>query len=257
MRYLANFLNGLHPIHFGHHDVHEDDVDVRVGHQDIDGFATVVRRDDIHLMLFEDTGQGEDVARIVVDDQNLLVDQQLVRLMQVQKRGLGGLRQAFKALVQVQGEHVEQAVCRLYGADGINGAETLQCRRIEFDIAEQDDRHAVEDDVVLLTLGDQFGDNFSGAGAEDQAVHRALAQLLDGRCGCTGRDHVDAVDRQSANYMVAAIRVGFDDQHGAGIAAQIVGQGAHQFVDDFVVLDRLGDEGQGTRGQGPVARFVG
>ena len=49
---------------------------------DVDGLPAVGRADDIHLVVFEQGGQREDIADIVVDDQHLAAAQDLVGAVQ-------------------------------------------------------------------------------------------------------------------------------------------------------------------------------
>src|ERR1700676_5453081 len=69
---LADGLRRLIPIHFGHHDVHKDDVDVRRFAKQLNAGAAVFGVQHLNVVVLEKTGQGENISQIVVDDQHLL-----------------------------------------------------------------------------------------------------------------------------------------------------------------------------------------
>ena len=77
-RLRANPARRLVPVHLGHHDVHQDDVDIRVLVQLGQRLQAVLRVRDLHLVLFQDRRDREQVPRIVVDQQHLLPGQRRV-----------------------------------------------------------------------------------------------------------------------------------------------------------------------------------
>ena len=62
-------------VHLRHHDVHQDDVDVGVVAEHLDRFGTAFGREHVHLVFFERRAQREDVAGVVVDDEDLPADE--------------------------------------------------------------------------------------------------------------------------------------------------------------------------------------
>ena len=67
-RSLAHGPHRLVAVHDRHHDVHEDDVDVRRRLEDVDASCPLSARR-LELAALEQRGQREDVAEVVVDDQ--------------------------------------------------------------------------------------------------------------------------------------------------------------------------------------------
>src|SRR5690606_768382 len=85
-RNLTYFADGLHAIHFGHHDIHEHELDIGLGLEHANRDAAIVGRYHLHRMLFEDRRQREDVAHVVVYDQNPTSAQNVGRSVQLVKR---------------------------------------------------------------------------------------------------------------------------------------------------------------------------
>src|ERR1700734_1801130 len=79
---LPNHLHSLIAIHFRHHDIHEDDRDVRSGFEFGNGFASGSGGDYGHAPAFNNTAKSEDVAHVVVDDQYFFADQSVVGAVQ-------------------------------------------------------------------------------------------------------------------------------------------------------------------------------
>ena len=75
-RHLADLPHRLHAVHLRHHDVHQHDVDVRLGLQDARSRRGRCRPTTITMSCSSRTRrQGEDVAHVVVHDQHLLAGQ--------------------------------------------------------------------------------------------------------------------------------------------------------------------------------------
>ena len=89
-RHGADSANGLVTIDLRHHDVHEHRVDVRPPLQELEPFAGVAGRQCLGALAFEEGRNREQVARIVVDDEDLAFPQWLRRAARVFR--FGGLR---------------------------------------------------------------------------------------------------------------------------------------------------------------------
>ena len=80
----------------------------------LDRLPAVGRADHLHVLVLEQRGQREDVARVVVDDQHLAAAQHLVRAVQPLEHLLLLLRQVGDDAVQEQRRLVEQPLGRLH-----------------------------------------------------------------------------------------------------------------------------------------------
>ena len=63
--------DGLVAVHDRHHDVHQDDVDVRHPLEGRERFGAALGDDDVGMAPFEERRHREDVAEVVVDDEDL------------------------------------------------------------------------------------------------------------------------------------------------------------------------------------------
>ena len=66
--------DGVVSVHDRHHDVHEDDVDVRRALQNGECLGSALRHDNIGVAPLQQGGKGEDVAEVVVDEEHLHSD---------------------------------------------------------------------------------------------------------------------------------------------------------------------------------------
>ena len=110
-RHLADGPHGLEPVHFGHHDIHQHQLDVGVGPESLNALPAVLRQRQVHLVGFEGAGEREDVAQIVVDYEDLPARQFLVH------RAGGGqliafLLRQFRLLAMEHGHTLVQKVFR-------------------------------------------------------------------------------------------------------------------------------------------------
>src|SRR5215510_12484258 len=64
-------MHRLVPVHLRHHDVHQHHTHVRILVKRLYARAPVLGAQNIYVVGFERAGQGEDVAQVVVHDQNL------------------------------------------------------------------------------------------------------------------------------------------------------------------------------------------
>ena len=78
----ADFAHRLVAVHLGHHDVHEHDAQVGRSLNDLDGAPAVGRADHVHLVVLEQGGEREDVARVVVDHEHLAAAQDFLRAVE-------------------------------------------------------------------------------------------------------------------------------------------------------------------------------
>ena len=98
---LADGAHRVDAVHLGHHDVHQHDVDVGRGLQQVDRVAARFGRDGHHVVALQHAGQREDVADVVVDDQHLLAGQDwTMRSHSLRIERLAGLRQVRDRLAQ-------------------------------------------------------------------------------------------------------------------------------------------------------------
>jgi hypothetical protein len=82
LRFLPDHSHRLVAVHFRHHDVHQHDRDVGGRFENADRLLASVGGDDLHAVAFEHAGESEDVAHVVVDDEDLLALQGLVGLVE-------------------------------------------------------------------------------------------------------------------------------------------------------------------------------
>ena len=117
LRHGADAPGRFVAVHLGHHDVHQHDLDVGIGRQLVEGLLPVLGVDDLHLVLLEDGGDREQVARVVVDQQHLLAHQ--AGSVAVSRRSISrfGGRQLGLDAVQEQRGLVEQALRRAHVLD--------------------------------------------------------------------------------------------------------------------------------------------
>src|SRR5581483_1021939 len=85
---LTNDLHGFVAIHLRHHDVHEHNGKVGGGFDGGDGLASGTGGEDGHATTFQNTGEGEDVADVIVDDEDLAAVKSLVGLVQAVEHAL-------------------------------------------------------------------------------------------------------------------------------------------------------------------------
>ena len=77
--------------------------------QDLDRLPAGRRRDNVHAAAFQHTAQREDIARVVVHEQNGLPDEILVGTVQALQHALLFLRKIADDAVQEQRRFIEQA----------------------------------------------------------------------------------------------------------------------------------------------------
>ena len=72
-------------IHLRHHHVDERDVDVGFRSERLERLLAGIDREDLHLLALEHRGQREDVADVVIDDQDFLVRQRRFDLVGISR----------------------------------------------------------------------------------------------------------------------------------------------------------------------------
>lgn len=108
-RLLANAFHGFVTIHFGHHDVHDDEIELYfVLIEDIEGLLAATGEGNFHFFVAEEFREGESVAHIIVDDEDFFAKE-----MGIVNMFVGGSGE-FEADGAVEGEagFVEQAFWR-------------------------------------------------------------------------------------------------------------------------------------------------
>src|SRR4051794_37338182 len=60
----------IKPIELGHHDVHQNDVDIRRVLEDLNRIPSSLGGEYMHIVPLEHAGKGENIADVVVDDQH-------------------------------------------------------------------------------------------------------------------------------------------------------------------------------------------
>src|SRR5206468_12205870 len=64
LQILADLAYGFVAVHFRHHDVHEDDAQIRRGFDDLDRLAAIGCGQDLHVLVFKQRGERKNVAHI-------------------------------------------------------------------------------------------------------------------------------------------------------------------------------------------------
>src|SRR5664279_6071883 len=128
---LTHGAHGRVAIHARHHDVLEHDVDVRCLVEGGNALFAALRRDDLDLDPFEQRGEGEDVAEVVIHDQDLHARQPGACRMRRRRQwphgdqrgwrradrggaGLGRRRAGFGQESRLQRRSLEERHCLLY-----------------------------------------------------------------------------------------------------------------------------------------------
>ena len=114
---LPDVLNGLIPVHLGHHDVHEHDGHVRSRIQKRHGLVAGGGGDHLHAAAFQNAAQRKDVAHVVVHHQHRLAHQVVVGAVQPLNHLLFLGRQVGDDAVQEQRRFVQQPLGRFDSLD--------------------------------------------------------------------------------------------------------------------------------------------
>ena len=109
---LADAAQRLVAVHLRHHDVHQDDVDVRVLLELGERALAVLGVDHVHLVALEQRRQREDVAQVVVDDEHVALRELRIALREPAQHALLALGQVRLDAVQEQRGLVEQPLHR-------------------------------------------------------------------------------------------------------------------------------------------------
>src|SRR5262249_39800767 len=112
LRILPDLLHRLIAVHLRHHDVHQDNGDVRIGFDVLDGLVASRRTQNLHAAPLEHAAQREDVAGIVVDQQNGAVDEILVGAVEPLEHALLFRRKVCYDAVEEERRLIEQTLGR-------------------------------------------------------------------------------------------------------------------------------------------------
>src|SRR3954465_6338024 len=80
---LTDGPSGVEPIELRHHDVHQNDVDIRRVMEDLNRIPSGLRREYMHIIPLQHARKSENVADIVVHDQHALAIEHRVVFMKL------------------------------------------------------------------------------------------------------------------------------------------------------------------------------
>src|SRR6266508_1527590 len=109
---LTDRARRLIAVELRHHDVHQDEIDLRIGAEQLDAVPPVLRVQDLHAVALEHARQREDVPYVIVDDEDLLVLEDLLGGVELLEQPALLLRQLPLDAVQEERRLVEQALGR-------------------------------------------------------------------------------------------------------------------------------------------------
>ena len=179
--FLRIFAHRLVAVHVGHHDVHEHHAQVGRALDDLDGLAAVGRADHLHVVVLEQRGQGEDVARVVVDHQHFAAAQDLVRAVQPLEHRLLLRRQVGDHAVQEQRRLVQQPLGRLHVLEDDALGHRLELGLLvgaQVLAGEDDDRHVRQRRLGVHLLQQLEAGHVGQAQVEHDAVEGPVAHRL-------------------------------------------------------------------------------
>src|SRR5579862_4556702 len=235
-RILADEPHGFVAVHLRHHDVHQDQREVRRAFDDLNRLVTRRRADDVHAVAFEQAAEREDVANVVVDHQHLLAGQCLVRLVEGFQHPLFHFREPADDAVQEQRGLVEQALRRLYAFDNDALCHGSQLRGFvvgEFLAGEDDDRYLAQYRLAL-DLREQIESRDVGqTEIQDDTIERLPAQKVQRFVAGAGGGDLDVLVCQKLDDAHLLDLVVFHDQQATdtpGDEALDALEGAFQIV---------------------------
>ena len=217
---LAHGLHRLVAVHLRHHDVHQDEVDVRVRAERLDPVPAVLGEDDLHAVRLEHGGEREDVAHVVVDDQHLLALEHRLGAVELLEHAPLRLRQPRLDAVEEERRLVEQPLRRARVLDDDRLGVLLQPRLLAARelLARVDDHRQPRVALVLLQLLEQLeARRLRQLQVEHHAVERRCAELLERLVARADRGHLDVVAAaDELDERVPLVVVVLDDEQAAG-----------------------------------------
>ena len=216
---LADLAHGLVAVHLGHHDVHEHHAQVGSVLDQLDGLAAVGGADDFHLVVFEQRGQGEDVAGVVVHHQHLAAAQHLV-----------GVVQPLEHLLLLVGQSATTRCRNSAVSSSSRSGDWTSLRTMllaivlsrallvggELLAGEDDDRQVVQGRLGLDLLQQLEAGHVGQAQVEHDAVERPVEQRLERlAAGGDGRE-LDVVVAEQLDDRLPLDVVVLDDQQPLG-----------------------------------------
>src|SRR6202008_420056 len=112
-RIPADDLHRLISVHVRHHDVHQNDSDIRSRLKCRDRFPAGARRQNRHSASFENAAERKDVAHVVIYNQYFFPHERFVGMVQEVKHLLLFLRQISYNAMQKEGGFVQKPFRRL------------------------------------------------------------------------------------------------------------------------------------------------
>ena len=206
-----------------HHHVHQDEVDVARRPQGLDPLTAVLGEQDLHPVRLERAREREDVADVVVDDEDLLADEDRVRVVQLLEHLPLRVRQLRLDPVQEERRLVEQPLGRAGVLDDDRLRVALQLRLLAPRqlLARVDDHGQAARPLVGLHLLEQVeARHLRQLQVEHHAVERRLGVERGERLlgGADGDDLDVAVAADELDDRLPLRLVVVDDEQPADVA---------------------------------------
>ncbi len=110
---LPDRPHGFVAVHLRHHDVHQHQIDVRRLLQQLDAGAAIFGVHHFQIVIFQQTGERENIANVVVHHQHLLAEQRQVGFAQLFQDPALLRRQIGFGAMQQQHGFIEQPLARV------------------------------------------------------------------------------------------------------------------------------------------------
>src|SRR5690348_11259755 len=123
---LTDDLHGLIAVHLGHHNIHQDDCQVWRGLKRGDGFTSGAGGEYAHATALENAAEGENVAHVVVNDQNSFSDESFIGAVQAIEHALLFARQIGDHAMEEESGFVEQTLGGFHAFDDDATGERMQ-----------------------------------------------------------------------------------------------------------------------------------
>src|SRR6266540_1640534 len=214
---LTDRARRLIAVELRHHDVHQDEIDLRIGAEQLDAVPPVLRVQDLHAVALEHARQREDVPYVIVDDEDLLVLEDLLGGVELLEQPALLLRQLPLDAVQEERRLVEQALGRARVLHHDRVGELAQLGRLALRqlLARVDDHRRRREPRVLLDLLEELE---TAALRELQVEHHAVVPLqlqrLERLLARADSRHLDVVaSADQLDDRAPLILVVLDDEH--------------------------------------------
>ena len=206
-------------IHIGHHDVHQDYVQVPIVLDHLDGVLTAGGAYHVHVLVFEQGCEREDVAGVVIDHQHFAAAQNFHRAMQPFQHGLLLRRQIGDDPVEEQRSLVQQPFRRTHILQNDALGHRLELCLFgggQVPTSEDDHRHGRQRRLSVHPLQQLETGHVGKTQVEHDAIKRTLEQglqrLAAGPDGC----HFDVAGSEQFLGGASLDLVVLDDQEPLG-----------------------------------------